>query len=59
MRQYMGYDMTDLPGSRYAKEIAGYIDKGYKFRDVTVAWWGSQKGVIKQHAGTSSCCAPR
>ena len=49
MRQYMGYDMTDLPGSRYAKEIAGYIDKGYKFRDVTVAWWGSQKGVIKQH----------
>ena len=49
MRQYMGYDMTDLPGSRYAKEIAGYIAKGYKFRDVTIDWWGSQKGVIKQH----------
>lgn len=49
MRQFMGYDMTDLPESRYAKVIAGYVAKGYEFRDVTIDWWGSQEGVIKQH----------
>ena len=49
MRLNMGYDQTDHPESRYAKVIAGYIDRGYNFRDVTIDWWASKKGVIKQH----------
>jgi ABC-type Fe3+ transport system substrate-binding protein len=49
MRKHIGYDMTDHPESHFAQVIAGYIKQGYNFRDVTIDWWGAQKGVIKQH----------
>ena len=49
MRKHIGYDATDHPESHYAKVIADYSKKGYKFRDVTIKWWGGQKGAIKQH----------
>ncbi len=49
MRATMGYDATDHPESRYAKIIDGYIKRGYNFRNVTIDWWASKKGVIKQH----------
>jgi ABC-type Fe3+ transport system substrate-binding protein len=49
MRLTMGYDQTDHPESRYARIIAGYIKRGYNFRDVTIAWWSSKKGISKLH----------
>ena len=41
--------MTDHPESRYARVIDDYIKKGYDFRNVTIDWWSSQKGVMRQH----------
>jgi len=44
-----GYDMSDYPDSRRGPLIKELVAKGYKFTDVTVAWWESQPELTAEH----------
>ena len=44
-----GYDMSEFPDSRRGPIIKEYEAKGYKFTDVTVAWWESQPEITTDH----------
>jgi ABC-type Fe3+ transport system substrate-binding protein len=44
-----GYDMSDYDDSRRAPVVKELVAKGYKFKDVTVAWWESQPDVTPNH----------
>jgi ABC-type Fe3+ transport system substrate-binding protein len=44
-----GYDMSEYPDSRRGPLIKELEAKGYKFKDVNVAWWASQSEVTPAH----------
>jgi len=44
-----GYDMADFEDSQRRPLIRALEGRGYKFKDVTVAWWESQADVTENH----------
>lgn len=44
-----GYDMSEYPDSRRGPLVRQLEAKGYKFKDVNVAWWDSQADVTPNH----------
>jgi ABC-type Fe3+ transport system substrate-binding protein len=44
-----GYDMSEYADSRRGPLIKELEAKGYKFKDVTVAWWESQPDITPEH----------